>query len=257
MAALRRLAVLLAIGLLGASGCSHRYYATDLKPRGEELQGENRVVADDGTVTFNQGRLAVGLRPMTDAELNRQFSAASQGGAHSTNPYTFGDSKVFRTDETPQRFTVFRLNVSNYEYPKVHIDPQKIYLTTDNGRKYYALSFNQLNIYYRRYALGGQSSESGAGGVQGNNYQEWKERRAILRRTIYPDEQIFSAQEVEGYLIFKPLAPDVSSVKVHVPDVVVRFDFKGDPVEMTDVTAEFEREIGRIYPDGRIQISQK
>jgi plastocyanin len=43
---------------------------------------------------------------MTDEELNRQFSAMSQGGARSTNPYTFGDSKVFRTDETPQRLLV-------------------------------------------------------------------------------------------------------------------------------------------------------
>jgi len=257
MDALRHLAVLLAVALLGAWGCSYRYYAADLKPLGEKSQGENRAVADDGTVTFNQGRLEISLRPMTDAELNRQFSSASQSGPRSTNPYTFGNSTVFRTNETPQRFTVFRLGISNYEYPKVYIDPSKIFITTANGRKYRALMFNQLNVYYRRYALGGQTSESGQGGVPGNFYQEWKERRAILRRTMFPDEEIFSAQEVEGYLVFKPFDSDVSRITVHIPDVIVRFDYKGDPVETTDVTAEFEREIGRVYPDGRVELSKK
>jgi hypothetical protein len=104
------LALLLA-AVLSSAGCAYRYYATALKPLGEAQQGTGRTVADDGTVTFTQGRLEVSLRPMTDEELNRQFSAMSHGGPRSTNPYTFGDSKVFRTDETPQRFTVFRLKV--------------------------------------------------------------------------------------------------------------------------------------------------
>ncbi len=239
----------LLLALVLVSGCSYRYYAEDIKPMSEAEQGENKTVADDGTVTFTQARLEIGLRPMTDAELNRQYSAYSSQGADSQNPYTFGNSTYFRTGDTSQRFTVFKLHVSNYEYPKVYIDPTKIYITTANGRKYYSLQREQLSIYYRRYVGGGTGGN--APGVPGNAFKVWKERDGILRRSMFANEQIFSAQENEGYLVFKPLALDVDQMTVHIPDVVVRFDYKGDPLETTDVAMRFEREIGRVYPDGR------
>ena len=71
-----------------------------------------------------------------------------------------------------------------------------------------------------------------------------------MRRTMFVDEQVFSAQERQGYLVFKPLAPDVDELTVHIPDVVVRFDYKGDPTEDVDVEMRFERKIGRLKPDG-------
>ena len=246
----RNLLALLLAAVLSSAGCAYRYYATPLKPLGEDKQGTSHSVADDGSVTFTQGRLEVSLRPMTDEELNRQFSAMSHGGARSTNPYTFGDSKVFRTDETPQRFTVFRLKVQNYEFPKVFIDPAKVYLTTSNGRKYYALTYAQLRVYYRRYMLGGAETNTEYW-VPGNENEEQNDRETTLNRTLFPAEQIFSAQEKEGYIVFQPLAADVEELTVHIPDMVVRFDFKGDPSEFIDVTAQFGREIGRQYPDGR------
>ena len=61
--------------LLLFPGCSYRYFAEDLKPVSEAEQGANKTVADDGTVSYRQARLEISLRPMTDAELNRQFSA--------------------------------------------------------------------------------------------------------------------------------------------------------------------------------------
>lgn len=239
---------LLLVGLL-LSGCSYRYYAEDLKPMSEAEQGANKTVADDGTVSYTQARLEISLRPMTDAELNRQFSAYSSEGPNSQNPYTFGNSTYFRTGDTPQRFTVFRMYVSNYEYPKVYLDPKKVYITTPNGRKYYALRFEQLSIYYRRYV--GSGIGGNEPGMPGNAMFTWKERESILRRTMFPDEEVFSAQENEGYIVFKPLASDVEELTVHIPNVVVRFDYKGDPIEDVDVEMYFEREIGRIYPDGR------
>jgi len=234
--------------LLLFPGCSYRYYAEDLKPVSEAEQGANKTVADDGTVSYRQARLEISLRPMTDAELNRQFSAYSNEGADSRNPYTFGNSTYFRTGDTPQRFTVFRAFISNYEYPKVYLDPKQVYITTANGRKYYALTRDQLSIYYRRYVQGG--SGGNAPGVSGVAHSVWKERDGILRRTMFIDEQVFSAQESEGFLVFKPLAPDVDELTVHIPDVVVRYDYKGDAVEVVDVEMRFERKIGRIYPDG-------
>lgn len=234
--------------LLLFSGCSHRYYAEDLKPVSEAEQGENKTVADDGTVAYKQARLEISLRPMTDEELNRQFSAYSSEGADSRNPYTFGNSTYFRTGETPQRFTVFRAFVSNYEYPKVYLDPTQVYITTSNGRKYYALTREQISIYYRRYVQGGTGGN--APGVSGNAHSVWKERDGIMRRSMYVNEQVFSAQESEGFLVFEPLAPDVDELTVHIPDVIVRYDYKGDPLERVDVEMSFERKIGRVYPDG-------
>ncbi len=234
--------------LLLFSGCSHRYYAEDLKPVSEAEQGENKTVADDGTVAYKQARLEISLRPMTDEELNRQFSAYSSEGADSRNPYTFGNSTYFRTGETPQRFTVFRVFVSNYEYPKVYLDPTQVYITTSNGRKYYALTREQISIYYRRYVQGGTGGN--APGVSGNAHSVWKERDGIMRRSMFVNEQVFSAQESEGFLVFEPLAPDVDELTVHIPDVIVRYDYKGDPVEDVDVEMSFKRKIGRVYPDG-------
>jgi len=234
--------------LLLFSGCSYRYYAEDLKPVSEAEQGQNKTVADDGTVAYKQARLEISLRPMTDEELNRQFSAYSSEGADSLNPYTFGNSTYFRTGETPQRFTVFRAFVSNYEYPKVYLDPTQVYITTSNGRKYYALTREQISIYYRRYVQGGTGGN--APGVSGNAHSVWKERDGIMRRSMYVNEQVFSAQESEGFLVFEPLAPDVDELTVHIPDVIVRYDYKGDPLERVDVEMSFERKIGRVYPDG-------
>ena len=239
---------LLLVGLL-FPGCSYRYYAEDLKPISEVEQGANKTVADDGTVSYRQARLEISVRPMTDEELNRQFSAYSSEGPNSRNPYTFGNSTYFRTGDTPQRFTVFRMYVSNYEYPKVYLDPKKVYITTSNGRKYYALRREQLSIYYRRYV--GSGIGGNAPGTPGNARSIWQERDGILGRTMFPDEEVFSAQTNEGYLVFKPLAPDVDELTVHIPDVVVRFDYKGDPIEAIDVEMHFEREVGRVYPDGR------
>lgn len=251
---LKYFTLLLLVGLLFL-GCSYRYYAEDIKPVSEVEQGANKTVADDGTVSYRQARLEISARPMTDEELNRQFSAYSNEGPDSRNPYTFGNSTYFRTGDTPQRFTVFRMYVSNYEYPKVYLDPKKVYITTSNGRKYYALRREQLTIYYRRYV--GSGTGGNDPGTPGNARYIWQERDGILRRTMFPDEEVFSAQENEGFLVFKPLAPDVDALTVHIPDVVVRFDYKGDPIEEVDVEMHFEREIGRIYPDGRKVVTNK
>ena len=123
-----------------------------------------------------------------------------------------------------------------------------MYITTSNGRKYYAVNREQLSIYYRRYAGGGSGGDTP--GIPGNAFITWKERDGILRKTMYPNEQIFSAQESEGYIVFEPLAHDVELLTVHIDDIVVRFDYKGDPVETTDVEVLFQREVGRVYPDG-------
>jgi len=199
-------------------------------------------IADDGTVTFAQGRLEVRLKPMTDEELNRLYPNSSQAGPKSTNPYTFGNTVFWGTDQEKTRFTVFRLGVKNYEYPKIKIDPAKIVLKAANKREYWSLSFEQLDTYYRAYAIG----------YRGNEYARYQERRDLLRRTLYPNEEIFSGQEEDKFIVFPALHPDVSDIEVIVHDVVLRFDFRNEPVETTNIRYRFIRDIGKIYKDGKV-----
>ena len=40
-----------------------------------------------------------------------------------------------------------------------------------------------------------------------------------------------------------------------VHDVVLRFDFRNEPVETRSIAYEFERDTGRIYRDGEIRLN--
>ena len=84
---------------------------------------------DDGSITFTRDRLSINLKPMTDDELNRLNAASADP---SLNPYTFGEWTAPGDEHTPPRFTIFRLTVNNYQYPKIQIDPLS---ATDNGEQ--------------------------------------------------------------------------------------------------------------------------
>lgn len=235
----------LALGVgVSVSSCSYRPYAMALEPVSEVDQPmAGMTVADDGTVSFTQDRLELHLRPLTDEELNRQFAAYSESGAHSVNPYTFGNAEFYGRTGQPQRFQVFRFSVKNYQYPKVRFDGDAV-LRSDNGRVYHDLDLEQLTRYYRTYAIG----------YSGIEYNNFKERRAILQRTMFPaGDPVFSGQEQEGYVVFEPLADDVHAMTVTIHDFVTRFDYRGEPMEAIDVSFRFKRNLGRIYPDGRIE----
>ena len=231
---------LLAATLVLAAGCGYYYFAGPLKPA--ESQAEAMTVADDGTVTYTQGRLSVWLRPMTEAELQRLQSAGRNAGAQSSNPYTYGELAFWATGQNMQRFTVFRLGVKNYEYPKVRIDPANIVLTAANGRAYPSLSYAELDTYFRKYAIG----------YRGNEYSVYQERRDLLRRTLFADDDVFSGQEQDRFIVFPVLHPDVKDIQVTIRDIALRFDFRGEPVETVDLTYRFTRKIGRQYRDGRV-----
>lgn len=242
----------------GVTGCSqyaerlaYRNHVGSLEPISEEEEDPNKAVTDDGSIVFTQERLEISLRPMSEEELNRQFAAATAAGV---NPYTFGDTKWFRVDEVPRRFTVFRLTVKNYQYPKVYIDPTDVLIESDNGRKYYSLSYDQLYVYFRTFSPGGKSGGE-MGDRAGNPYKRWQERMSVLNRTMYPSEQVFSGQEADGYLVFQPLHADVSKITVRIPEVAVRFDYRNVPIETIAVDARFHRETGRLYPDGQLELT--
>ena len=227
--------------VVAMQGCGYYHHATALRP--VDAQGASMIVADDNSVTFIQDRLEVKLRPLTKEELNRQFASDSQAGAKSTNPYTFGDTKFWEGAEERDRFTVFQLSVKNYAYPKVRIDPAKIVVRAKNGREYWSLNLQQLDTYYRAYAIG----------YRGNEYARYQTRMDLLRRTTFKNEDVFSGQEIDGFVVFQALNPDVSQVDVTVQDCILRFDYRNEPIESVDITYQFARKIGKKFSDGQIE----
>lgn len=227
---MRRLWIL---GLLAALGGCGRYFAGPLRPAPQ--QAPSVEVNDDGSVTFALNRLEISLQPMSDAQLNRQFASASAQGASSTNPYTFGNWTPPGDQWTPPRFAVFRLKVSNYEYPKVRIDPFQITLITANQRHYRAFSFAQLYEYHQAYWQG----------RTGQGREQFKDRTELLRRTLFKADMVFSGQESEGFVVFPVLPDDVKALQVHVADIAVRFDYTDQPSQTTDISFSFEREVFR------------
>ncbi len=137
------------------------------------------------------------------------------------------------------------MNVKNYEYPKVKVDPARVRLVASNKREYWSLSLDQLDNYYRVYATA----------YEGNAYSRYRARGDLLLRTMFAAEEIFSGQEAEGFVVFPNLHPDVDLVSLVVHDFVLRFDYRDEPVEMVDLSYEFRRDIGRLYPDGTVELS--
>ena len=227
--------------LCGASGCGYYHYAGPLQPSLEQPPG---MAADEGGVVFAQGEFRVEVRALTDADLNRQFLPRSVSGPQSTNPYTFGDTRFWEGAGERSRFTTFHLRVVNERFPKVKIDPARIVLRSELGTEYWSLALQQLDTYYRAYATG----------FRGNEYARYQERLDLLRRTLYKNEEVFVGQEAEGFLIFPALHHDVSEVEVVIHDAVLRFDHRNEPVETVRINCRFERDVGRIFRDGRLEL---
>ena len=227
-----------------AAGCGYYHYAGPLQPAAG--QPDRVKVAEDKTIVFIQGELQVELRPLTDAELNRQFASHASDGPASTNPYTFGNTEFWEGEKDRQRFTTFRLQVTNDGYPKVKIDPSRIVLKA-GGAEFWSLNLQQLDTYYRAYAIG----------FRGNEYARYQERLDILRRTLFKNEEIFAGQQVEGFVVFPTLHHSVHNVELVIHDVVLRFDYSNEPVETVQIEYHLEREVGKIYRDGRLDLEHE
>lgn len=233
--------LLLACG--GLAACGYDHYAGPFRPRA--AQDEWMTIADDGSVVHMRDGLEIRLRPLTDADLNRRFAKHSLDGRDSTNPYTYGNTR-FWDEKERTRFAVFQLVVDNSSYPKVKIDPARIEIRAGKNRQEWTLNVDQLDSYFRAYAIG----------YQGNRYARYRERLDLLRRTMFKDEEIFSGQEKEGFIIFPALDPDLRTIEVIVHDAVLRFDYRNEPVESLDISYQFQRDTGKVYPDGRVKLDR-
>ena len=231
------------MGLILLWGCGYkvgyRHFAGPILPAPDQTQ--NLEVGDDHSITFKLDRLEISLRPMTDEILNRQFAGHSTArpgfyqnpSVSLSNPYTYGSWKPLGKERAPNRFTVFQLKVKNYAFPKVRVDPSKIYIDAPNKRHYPVLSLAALIEYYWPYAVG----------YSGVTYKYFQEREDLLRKTLYRDKMIFSGQENEGYIVFPTLDYDVEEFTIWIENIALRFDYRDEPVEAVKVPYLFRREI--------------
>jgi hypothetical protein len=217
------------VALVLAPACG-RYFPTSFRPVHEQVEG--MTVNDDGSITYDLERLAITLRPMTDEELNRLVSPS---GNVEVNPYTFGELTKPGENWTPSRFTVFRLEVANYQFPKVRIDPDVSQITASNRRQYDPLSFAELYEYYRAHWVG----------RTGQGRTDFRTRTDVLNRTMFSSNFIFSGTDADGYIVFPRLDDDVTQIDVDLNDIAVRFDYADEPVEQIDLTFRFGRDILR------------
>ena len=227
----------IAIAVLALFVACGRYFPGAIRPVPEDQQGAYMAVKDDGTVLYKYERLEISLRPLSDEELNRTFASQSRAGAESTNPYTYGDWTPMGEDSTPQRFTVFLLKVKNYMYPKMRVDPYKAELVSENERSYVALTLAELSEYYRSHAQG----------QAGNLYEVFRERKDILKQTLYSGDNLFTGQDSEGYLVFPALHSDVTRFSVALRDIALRLDYQDKPIETLDLTFRFRRDVYKGY----------
>jgi len=241
--------LLLALIALVACGIKpgYRHFTGPVVPT--KITATDYVIGDDRSITFVKDRLEVTILPMSPEALNRQFAGISKAPEGfilpnpytiANNPYTYGDWTPPGEDSAPTRFTVFLVKVKNYAYPKVHLNPANIELVAPNGRHYPSLSLLSLTEYYWPYAVA----------YGGNSRKNFKERRDVLQRTMFTDDMIFSGQEQEGYLVFPILHDDVTDLRLVLEDVVIRFDYLGEPSESLKLAYAFDRQTGRLYADG-------
>jgi hypothetical protein len=215
-------------------------YRSTLSPKVEE--GANYSVDDEGAVSYNgMEGLRIDVQYLTDRTLNEMFPDDSEGGKHSTNPYTYGDWIDPNLGYTPNRFTVFRISVYNYTYAKMFLDPLQAVLLTDRGERLNSYSIapkanlESLEGYYRALR-----------GISGNEHYRFAKRIGIVRGTIFgEDELIFKGENYSGLIVFPPLHSKVKEVRLVFKDVAYKFDASGKPVETIDIPFDFHRTILR------------
>ena len=245
MYAYKKISILAAVALL--LSCGHylipgRFQPLEVAQQQTDIQGSSMKILDDGTVTFVQNRLEVSVRPMIDEEINRQYPAESTNASGPadelpSNPFTYGNWIDPRTGEAPQRLSIFKITVKNYEYPKVKFDPLMVTVESVNGRRYYPWGSYDVEEYFRRFPLA----------FNGLGYRRYNERRGLYNLAKYPDDEFcFSGQEVEGYVIFSKIHTDVAEIAVEIPEFGLRYNFRDEPIETIDLRFRFKRDIKKV-----------
>jgi hypothetical protein len=216
-------------------------YNSYLAGRSAQASAERYIVEDDGVVTHSLSGLRIRVEYMTDEALNDEFPDDSNKGPFSTNPYTYGDWVDPLLGHIPNRFTVFKVTVSNDTYAKVLLDPIAAELHTDQGEILHSFgipSYSRHESFERYYrAIRGQS---------GNEFYRFDTRLGNVRSSAYlEDTRVFKGESYSGMLAFAPLDEEVDLVQLILEDFVLKFDASGQSLETVDVLFDFDRHINK------------
>ena len=232
--------------LLLLSGCifipPQIEYNSYLAGRSAQASADRYVVEEDGAVTYSISGLRIRVEYMTDEALNREFPEDSDRGRFSTNPYTYGDWINPVLGYTPNRFTVFRVTVSNDTYAKVLLDPIAALLNRDRGEVLHSFgipSYSPHESFERYYR--------GIRGQSGNEFYRFDTRMGNVRSSLYlQDTKVFKGESYSGMVAFAPLDEEVLRVQLILEDFVLKFDASGQPLETVDILFDFDRKIDKI-----------
>jgi len=194
---------------------------------------------DDGSLAFNQGGLQVTARPLSDAELNRRYVDVSYRDRFSANPFTYGNWRDPQLGYTPNRFTVFEIEVFNPVLPKVELFPDRVQLRTDRGDEfaYCAINREESETSFEEY----YTLIRGPGG---NEQYRFDQRMGIVREELYrPDHQVFKGGDYEGYLVFETLNEDVQQVELLIRGFATQFDEANHARQTLDLVFHFDRKV--------------
>ncbi len=229
-------------------------YNSYLAGRSVQAAEEQYVVDENGgAVTYSIAGLRVRVEYMTDEALNREFPEDSNRGPFSTNPYTYGDWIDPVLGYTPNRFTVFRVTVSNDTYAKVLLDPIAALLYTDRGEVLHSFgipSYSPHESFERYYR--------GIRGQSGNEFYRFDTRMGNVRSSLYlEDTKVFKGESYAGMLAFAPLEEEAEQVQLVLENFVLKFDASGQPLDTVDIVFDFDRHIQKTVATDQDATSPK
>ncbi len=220
-------------------------YSSNLVPGNKSVEDPAYTVNEDGSITFDRGGLRVTARPLSDVELNRRYPEVSYQDRFSANPFTYGNWRDPQLGYTPNRFTVFGIEVFNPVLPKVELLPSRTALRTDRGEEftYYSINREESERSFEEY----YTLIRGPGG---NEQYRFDQRMSIVREELYRlDHQVFKGDDYRGFLVFAPLDEEVKSVELRIKDFAVQFEVN-HATQTIDLIFHFDHEVEKRKLEG-------
>lgn len=204
------------------------------------------AVSEEGVVSYEVEGLRIDAEHMTDHEMNALFPNESNQGQYSINPYTYGDYVDPAVGYVRNRFTVFKITVTNHDFAKVALQPLKSMLTTNRQGE-------RLTAYGVLAGSAAQDFESyyrSLKGPSGNDDYRFNMRMGLVRTNNYAvGEEIFKGEQYAGFLVFDPLEDEVTNARLRLRDFILKFNAFGKPLETTDITFDFRRLVAQQILD--------
>ncbi|MFA6107599.1 MAG: hypothetical protein WDA75_02410 [Candidatus Latescibacterota bacterium] len=221
-------------------------YSSSLAPISDLATDAGYEASEASAIVYDREGLRITVRHLSDTELNRRYPSVSYQDRFAANPFTYGNWRDPRLGYTPNRFTVFEIEVYNPILPKVELFPGEARLRTDQGDEYGWYSVNReesdrsLEDYYTLIR-----------GPGGNEQYRFDQRMGIVREELYrPGHQVFKGGTYRGYLVFAPLSDEVKGADLHLKRFATQFDEANDPTQTMDLSFRFTHQVEKRQLSG-------